>query len=498
MFLITNILLYVLLLYECSGYISNQFFSYNSYTINSRNSNKNNKIYSDFFLLSQFLSHHNSYSYSIRANNIYSNFFISHHNSYSYSIRTNNIYSNFFISHQFISHQFISHPFISHQFISHPFISHPFISHQFISHPFISHQFISHPFISHPFISHPFISHPFISHPFISHSLELKTCNNYLSIIDSYSQTKSATIYSISNSNIISNSISNIIIKESMKMLTMISKSYNNHNSATIYSDSVIMLRTIGPTLGPSVKPSINTKEKEESFIAFTTDLSLSNVQSEYLDLTSQKSIILAQSLTMNISSDFVTFVSSSVSKLVKINKNSIKPKLTSFNLIVTTKTNIILQGKYSVFLSNPQSLFTTLSTSMTNLGLFTHNLVTISLQMNSTATASAALSSIYIFNPIIQINNTNSSVSVTPTVTLVPSISFTLKPTTSSKNSGKEDYNSSSLIIFVSCISVFVALSILYIVYLFLKRRYIRFLRRNQDNSNLLDIDKIELKFCC
>ena len=156
MFLITNILLYVLLLYECSGYISNQFFSYNSYTINSRNSNKNsnsnsnknNKIYSDFFILP-----HSSYSYSIRTNNIYSNFFISHHNSYSYSIRTNNIYSNFFISH--------------------PFISHPFISHQFISHQFISHQFIS-------------------------HSLELKTCNNYLSIIDSYSQTKSATNKSIS------------------------------------------------------------------------------------------------------------------------------------------------------------------------------------------------------------------------------------------------------------------------------------------------------------
>ena len=66
MFLITNILLYVLLLYECSGYISNQFFSYNSYTIisrNSRNSNKNNKIYSDFFILP-----HSSYSYSIRGN----------------------------------------------------------------------------------------------------------------------------------------------------------------------------------------------------------------------------------------------------------------------------------------------------------------------------------------------------------------------------------------------------------------------------------------------
>jgi hypothetical protein len=292
-----------------------------------------------------------------------------------------------------------------------------------------------------------------------------------------------------------------------MKMLTMIQSYYSQSNSATIYSGSVIILRTLGPTLGPtqlptlepSVNPSINTKEKEDSSISFTTDLSLSNVQSEYLDLTAQKSIILAQALTMNISSDFVRFVSSSVSKPNKLNKNNMKIKLSSYNLIVTTKTNIILQGKYSVFLSNPQLLFTTLSTSMTNLGIFTHNLVTISLKINSTATASATLSSIYIFNPIIQINNTNYSVSVTPTptFTLVPSVSVTLKPTTSSKNSGKENYNSSSLIIFVSCISVIVALSILYIVYLFLKRRYIRFLR-NQADTNLLNIDKIEIKFCC
>jgi hypothetical protein len=256
--------------------------------------------------------------------------------------------------------------------------------------------------------------------------------------------------------------------------------------------------------LEPSVNPSINTKEnenekeKEDSSISFTTDLSLSSIQTEYLDLTAQKSIILAQALTMNISSDFVTFVSSTVSKPQNLNKNNMEIKLSSYNLIVTTKTNIILQGKYSVFLSNPQLLFTTLSTSMTNLGIFTHNLVTISLKMNSTATASAALSSIHIFNPIIQINNTNYSVSVTPTITLVPSFSFTLKPTTSSKNSGKENYNSSSLIIFVSCISVIVALSILYIVYLFLKKRYIRFLRRNQADTNLLNIDKIEIKFCC
>jgi hypothetical protein len=285
-----------------------------------------------------------------------------------------------------------------------------------------------------------------------------------------------------------------------MKMLTMIQSYYSQSNSATIYSGSsfITFVPSLVPTLFPSLKPSlkpssiptINTKEKEkeDSSISFTTDLSLSNIQSEYLDLTAQQSIILAQALTMNISSDFVTFVSSSVSTDQILNKNNMKIKLSSYNLIVTTKTNIILQGKYSVFLSNPQLLFTTLSTSMTNLGIFTHNLVTISLQLNSTATASAIISSVYVSNPIIQTNNTNYF------VTHMPSFLFTLKPTTTSKNSGKENYNSSLLIIFVSCVSVFVGLIIFYIVYLFFKRR---FLRRNQDNANLLNIDKIEIKFC-
>jgi hypothetical protein len=265
-----------------------------------------------------------------------------------------------------------------------------------------------------------------------------------------------------------------------MKMLTMIQSYYSQSNSATIYSGSsfITFVPSLVPTLFPSLKPSlkpssiptINTKEKEkeDSSISFTTDLSLSNIQSEYLD--------------------FVTFVSSSVSTDQILNKNNMKIKLSSYNLIVTTKTNIILQGKYSVFLSNPQLLFTTLSTSMTNLGIFTHNLVTISLQLNSTATASAIISSVYVSNPIIQTNNTNYF------VTHMPSFLFTLKPTTTSKNSGKENYNSSLLIIFVSCVSVFVGLIIFYIVYLFFKRR---FLRRNQDNANLLNIDKIEIKFC-
>ena len=448
MFLITNILLYVLLLYECSGYISRQLFSYNLNTI----SNSNSKIYSDFFISNQFLSHK----------------FLSHkflsHNQNSYSKGSNNVYSDFFISNQFLSHKFLSHKFLSHKFLS----------------------------------------HKFLSQQFLSHSKQFKTCNNYLTIIYSYQQYKSYNSNTVFPSYIKTmssyTSNTNNINIDSIKMLTMVQSYYSQINSATIYSKSVINSIILRPTLAPtqepstehSLKPSINPKENEEPFISFTTDLSLSNVQSEYLDLLAQKSVTLAQALTMNISSDFVTFVSSSVSKQKNLNKNSINPKMLSYNLVVTTKTNIILQGKYSVFLSNPQALFTTLSTSMTNLGVFTQNLVTISLQMNSTATASAVLSSVYVSNPIIQINNTNFS--VTPTA--IPTPFITLNPTSNSKNSGKENYNSSALIIFVSCVSVIVGLNICYIVYLFFKRRYLRFLRRRQNDTNLLNTDNIEIRF--
>ena len=139
--------------------------------------------------------------------------------------------------------------------------------------------------------------------------------------------------------------------------------------------------------------------------IAFTTDISLSNVQTNYLDDLAQPSVVIATAKSMNISSDFVSFVSSSVSNDVKIRNIH----LLSFNLIATTKTSILLVGKYSVFTSNPNTLFTTLSNTMTAAianGEFTNYLVAASLQLNSTATVSSSVSGI----KIMQINATMST----------------------------------------------------------------------------------------
>jgi hypothetical protein len=146
--------------------------------------------------------------------------------------------------------------------------------------------------------------------------------------------------------------------------------------------------------------------------IAFTTDISLSNVQTNYLDGLAQQSVVIATANSMNISVDFVSFVSSSVSKDVKIGGI----QLLSFNLIATTKTSIPLVGKYSIFTSDPSSLFTSLSNTMTAAvanGAFTNYLVAASLQLNSSATASASVSSI----KIVQINATLISPTSSPTI---------------------------------------------------------------------------------
>jgi hypothetical protein len=146
----------------------------------------------------------------------------------------------------------------------------------------------------------------------------------------------------------------------------------------------------------------------------------------------------------MNISIDFVTFVSSSIFKDQKLNQI----KLLSFNLIATTKTSIPLKGKYSTFASDPISLFTSLSTTMntalTN-GAFTNYLVAASIQLNSTATSAASVSSISISAPIIKINGTTLSPTSTPT-----------QSNLNGHVTKKKNFYYLFLYLSVSCISVF------------------------------------------
>ena len=213
------------------------------------------------------------------------------------------------------------------------------------------------------------------------------------------------------------------------------------------------LLPTVAPTSQPILVP----------VISFTSDLSISNVQTNYLDSLAQESIVIATANSMNISADFVTFVSSSVSKDIKIGNI----KLLSFNLIATTKTSIPLQGKYSTFISNPTSLYTSLSNTMNDAvsnGIFTSYLVAVSLKMNSTATVSASISSITISSVIIETNGTTISPTSIPT-------SYTIGITTPNNT----DYYYILLYTFVSFVLFFALIYIIVKCYINYKQRRMR-----------------------
>jgi hypothetical protein len=215
---------------------------------------------------------------------------------------------------------------------------------------------------------------------------------------------------------------------------------------------------TIAPTFVDTITP----------VMSFTTDLTLSNVQTNYLDLEAQQSVIIATANSMNISIDFVTFVSSSIFKDKILNQF----KLLSFNLIATTKTSIPLKGKYSTFASEPTSLFTSLSTTMnaalTN-GAFTNYLVTASIQLNSTATSAASVSSISISAPIIEINGTTLSPTSTPT-----------QSNLNGHVTKKKNFYYLFLYLSVSCISVFL---LVYFIEIF--RKYLKMKGKMKRNTN-------------
>ena len=390
----------------------------------------------------------------------------------------------------------------------------PTYSNVFNSNTFISNTFISNTFISNTFISNAFISNTFISNALNSKSINYKT-NSYLTIISQY-QKISMNYYSHSISVSIKNTLSwnqmlsiiqTISTKSSSRVYSRASEPYIAPTLSPILAPIETALPTMSPyimqfptqfpSLPPTSLPTLNFKTAMPTSFAstymptfvdtfapthmptfvdtftpvmsFTTDLTLSNVQTNFLDLEAQQSVIIATANSMNISIDFVTFVSSSIFKDQILNQI----KLLSFNLIATTKTSIPLKGKYSTFASDPISLFTSLSTTMntalTN-GAFTNYLVTASIQLNSTATSAASVSSISIFAPIVEINGT----------TLSP----TSRPTQNYLNghvTKKKNFYYLFLYLSVSCISVFL---LVYFIEIF--RKYLKKKEKMKRNTNI------------
>ena len=320
---------------------------------------------------------------------------------------------------------------------------------------------------------------------------------NYISIVKSNTLLISHSLYN-DNSFVSSNSNNNNDLGSQTYLTRIYSYSYiksQQHLYQSSFSSYITQnptfLPTIAPTAleGPTSKPSL---VPDIPSITFTTGLTLSNIQTNYLDEFAQQSVIIATANSMNISEKFVTFVSSSVLQ----NRKMVNIQLLSFNLFATTKTSIPLEGQYSIFLNNPSSLFTALSNTMTTAvlnGAFTNYLIAASLKLNSTATASASVSGI----TIIQINGTNS-------ITSGPTSSPT-KPNIKGAYPGSQtDYYYIILYTFISFVSFYTLFYVINKCYIYYKIKKIR-LRRympkmiirrlgQQNNRDAINAENIEL----
>jgi hypothetical protein len=293
----------------------------------------------------------------------------------------------------------------------------------------------------------------FNSYHFNSHHFNSYHFNSYQ--FTSYQQTSSMPFYQKSRSSVHETLVS-ILPKSYYIMVT--STPYTYLTIEPTVAPYIIPIATYKPSVAPTWRPTstIATPAPTTSpptwrptstmaptsstpdipSISFTTDLTLSNVQTNFLDSLGQQSVVIATANTMNISIDFVTFVSSSVSKDQK--RRDIR--ILSFNLLATTKTSIPLQGKYSTFISNSNSLFTSLSDTMlaaVSSGSFTNYLITASMALNSTSTATASVTSITISTPIGPTSG--------------PTIGSTSGPTSGPTNN---NYYNTFLYVFVSCIA--------------------------------------------
>ena len=317
---------------------------------------------------------------------------------------------------------------------------------------------------------------------------------NYISIVNSNTLLISHSLYN-DNSFVSSNSNSNNNLGSQTYLTIINSYSYIKSQQHLYQSSYITQNPTFLPTIAPTSLEGLTSRPTlapDIPSITFTTGITLSNVQTNYLDELAQQSVIIATANSMNISDKLVTFVSSSVLQ----NRKMINIELLSFNLFATTKTSIPLEGQYSIFLNNPTGLFTTLSNTMTAAvlnGAFTNYLILASLKLNSTATVSAAVSGI----TIIQINGTNS---ITSTPTSTPT-----KPNIKGAYSNfQTDYYYIILYTFISFVSFYILFYLINKCYIYYKIKKIRMrrympkmiIRRlgQQDNRETINAENIEL----
>jgi len=205
----------------------------------------------------------------------------------------------------------------------------------------------------------------------------------------------------------------------------------------------------------------------EVPIISFDTKLTFNNYDTIDLDIKSQEAIIIATANSMNISASYVEYIGSSI----KTRRLSIF-KLLGFNIIVSLKTTIPLQGKFSL---NPETLYSMITTNLinsVNSGLFTSYLLTASNNLNITNFVNSSISSVQNDKYVIQDPN---------------------KPNYPDKNNDNDNDD-----IYIKIYIIFSVLLSLYLIlyFVWLRKKYLNNIRRLRNLfEGMINTDDISIR---
>lgn len=162
------------------------------------------------------------------------------------------------------------------------------------------------------------------------------------------------------------------------------------------------------PSLIPSLNPSLNPSfSPNQPLIIFESAMSLSGLTKSELDNSAQQAIIIATSKSMNISLNFVKFISQKLLSQSAIQFFHIFLQSPTYTIVAVTEIKIPLS-----ITDNPTLIYSSLKTKLLESvgnGNFNTFLVAASIALNSTSTQNAVLLGIEMTDPIQDLNSDSS-----------------------------------------------------------------------------------------
>jgi len=158
------------------------------------------------------------------------------------------------------------------------------------------------------------------------------------------------------------------------------------------------------PSLIPTPSPSFS---RDQPLLTFESSLTLSGLSKPELDISAQQAIIIATSKSMNISLNFVKFISQKLLSQSAINYFHIFLQSPTYTIVGVTDVTIPLSKT-----DNPTLIYSSLKTKLLESvgnGNFNTFLVAASIALNSTSTQNAVLLGIEMTDPIQDLKSDSS-----------------------------------------------------------------------------------------